>query len=194
MKERSIRYIIPFTILFLFCIMSGLIIISSVKIKQANITIAALENHLTDNQNKCLYLLNKKLSDFICIDTDNNKILFSNITQTPSIILLLSEDFCPDCIETILSTYKASCFNSPKLYIVFEKLTARELSFRQEIFNDIACLSASSHFEEQELSPQTLLYVDQDSFILNVLPTFYENDTTYYNIFFSNVSAHFNND
>lgn len=169
--------------------MACIVVFSSVK--KGEESLCLLPNEYEKEVGYMYSFLNTNISDFLCRNVDNElKKFSSNLNGKPISILFLSENFCPDCVNKIMTTYNNIPEEKPRLFIVFNDITIRELSFRQEIFKDVICLS-SQGTTEYMLAPQTLMYVDKNNLILNMMFLSNTQDVDLSDLFFKHTQNHF---
>lgn len=126
------------------------------------------------------------LQNFVIDNKHGERQIFSKVIKQPSLVLFISEDFCPICIETIMKEYYLSASDTP-LFVIFNNISKRELRFRSDVFNDATCLSmpAENLFYENLQTSQLLLYLSEDMYIEGVLAPFSGMNEDVYKSFFT---------
>lgn len=188
MKNNSI---LNSLVVLMFCVMLTMTIVSTFKFHKLKVC----NQNISDvyKPNKLNRVLMTKLSDFVSIDSDGIEFMFNQRIFNPSLVLVLSEEFCPQCVETIVDKYLNCSGAKPSLYVVFNNISLRELSFRQSVFKDIPCFSSLTSIE-QSLSSHSLFYVDENRYILNAI---FLDDVSHvgeddFEYFFNNVNLQYN--
>ena len=132
----------------------------------------------------------KEIQNFILRDVNGNTVLFDKAVPDSSVVLFLSEDFCPICVDSLMSSYSRVLSDILPVYIVFNNISVKELNFRSEIFDGALCFStinADGTAEEFFQCSQLLLYIENMR-VNQVLIPYSGLSTDAYYVFFEKLS------
>ena len=122
------------------------------------------------------------LTDIAIEDAHGRQSLLSKNVTTPSLILFLSENYCPSCLESIMMSYSDKTDPFPMI-IIFNNISLRELHFRSSIINETTCYSLIGEMPFD--ITQALFFTDSSMYIYGTLIPYNGIDQNEYSIFFS---------
>lgn len=122
------------------------------------------------------------LRDIAIEDNQGKQSLLSKNITTPSLILFLSENYCPSCLESIMISYSDMTDSFPMI-IIFNNISMRELHFRSSIIDETTCYSLIGEFPFD--IPQALFFTDRSMYIYGTLIPYNGIALNEYSIFFS---------